>query len=106
MADGKDLRGRTELFASSSTVDVVSIPCRFFAVKYDQLDQLFLPMLSSAQQASDISGLGAGGPEAALHAAALFGGELLRDGSFAPVRQEAARGNDAAHLPSSLCRIC
>ena len=86
MAVGKDLRGRTELIASSSTVDIVSIPWRFFAVKYDQLDQLFLPMLSSAQQANDVSGLRAGGPEAALHAAALFGGELLRDGSFAPVR--------------------
>jgi hypothetical protein len=86
MAVGKDLRGRTELIASSSTVDIVSIPWRFFAVKFDQLDQLFLPMLSSAQQANDVSGLRTGGPEAALHAAALFGGELLRDGSFAPVR--------------------
>jgi hypothetical protein len=86
MAGGKDLRGRTELIASSSTVDIVSIPWRFFAVKYDQLDQLFLPILSSAQQANDVSGLRTGGPEAALHAAALLSGELLRDGSFAPVR--------------------
>ncbi|HEX3375450.1 MAG TPA: hypothetical protein VHS29_01230 [Candidatus Acidoferrales bacterium] len=95
MVVGKDLRGRTELIASSSTVDIVSIPWRFFAVKYDQLDQLFLPMLSSAQQANDVSGLRAGGPEAALHAAALFGGELLRDGSFAPVRQGSVNAANA-----------
>jgi hypothetical protein len=95
MAVGKDSRGRTELIASSSTVDIVSIPWRFFAVKYDQLDQLFLPMLSSAQQANDVSGLRAGGPEAALHAAALFGGELLRDGSFAPVRQGSVNAANA-----------
>jgi hypothetical protein len=95
MSVGKDLRGRTELIASSSTVDIVSIPWRFFAVKYDQLDQLFLPMLSSAQQANDVSGLRTGGPEAALHAAALFGGELLRDGSFAPVRQGSVNAANA-----------
>jgi|SRR5665213_1323221 len=95
MAVAKDLRGRTELIASSSTVDIVSIPWRFFAVKYDQLDQLFLPMLSSAQQANDVSGLRTGGPEAALHAAALFGGELLGDGSFAPVRQGSVNAANA-----------
>jgi hypothetical protein len=95
MAVGKESRGRTELIASSSTVDIVSIPWRFFAVKFDQLDQLFLPMLSSAQQANDVSGLRAGGPEAALHAAALFGGELLRDGSFAPVRQGSVNAANA-----------
>ncbi len=81
-----DLRGRSELVASSSTVDIASIPWRFFAVKYDQIDQLFLPMLSSAQQANDVAGVRAGGADAALHAAALFAGELMRDGSFAPVR--------------------
>lgn len=95
MSVGKDLRGRTELIASSSTVDIVSIPWRFFAVKYDQLDQLFLPMLAAAQQANDVSGLRTGGPEAALHAAALFGGELLRDGSFAPVRQGSVNAANA-----------
>jgi hypothetical protein len=95
MAVATDPRGRTELIASSSTVDIVSIPWRFFAVKYDQLDQLFLPMLSAAQQANDVSGLRAGGPEAALHAAALFGGELLRDGSFAPVRQGSVNAANA-----------
>lgn len=83
---GKDPRGRSELVTSSTTVDIVSIPWRFFAVKYDQLDQLFLPLLSSAQQANDILGVRAGGSEAAQHAAALLAGELMRDGSFAPVR--------------------
>jgi hypothetical protein len=95
MAVGKELRGRTELIASSSTVDIVSIPWRFFAVKFDQLDQLFLPMLGSAQQANDVSGLRTGGPDAALHAAALLGGELLRDGSFAPVRQGSVNAANA-----------
>lgn len=83
---GRDQRSRTELIASSSTVDIVSIPWRFFGVKYDQLEQLFLPMLSSAQQAGDLLGIRAGGTDAALHAAAHLAGELLRDGSFAPVR--------------------
>jgi hypothetical protein len=81
-----DSRGRKELIASSSTVDIASIPWRFFAVKYDQLEQLFLPMLASVQQANDVAGVRAGGSDAALHAAALFAGQLLRDGSFAPVR--------------------
>lgn len=85
MAD-QDLKGRTELVTSSTTVDIVSIPWHFLAVKYDQLDQLFLPLLSSAQQANDILGVRAGGAESALHAVAYFAGELLRDGSFAPVR--------------------
>jgi len=95
MAYGSDSRGRSELVASSSTVDIVSVPWRFFAAKYDQLDQLFLPMLSSAQQANDVSGLRAGGPEAPLHAAALFAGELLRDGCFAPVRQGSVNAANA-----------
>jgi len=81
-----DSRSRMELTASSSTVDIASIPWRFFAAKYDQLDQLFLPMLASAQQANDVAGVRAGGSDAALHAAALFTGELMRDSSFAPVR--------------------
>ena len=86
MATSKEPRGRTELVTSSSTVDIVSIPWRFHAVKYDQLDQLFLPLLSSAQQANDILGVRTGGAEAALNAAAHLAGELLRDVSFAPVR--------------------
>ncbi len=84
MAD-QDLKGRTELVTSSTTVDIVSIPWHFLAVKYDQLDQLFLPLLSSAQQANDILGVRAGGgigPSCGRY----FVGELLRDGSFAPVR--------------------
>ncbi len=81
-----DSRGRSELVASSSMVDIASIPWRFFAVKYDQIDQLFLPLLSSAQQANDVAGVRAGGVDAAFHAAALFAGELMRDGNFAPVR--------------------
>jgi hypothetical protein len=90
-----DTRGRTELTASSSTVDIASIPWRFFAVKYDQLDQLFLPMLASAQQANDVAGVRAGGSDAALHAAALFAGELMRDGSFAPVRSGSVNASNA-----------
>ena len=86
MATSKDPRGRTELVTSSSTVDIVSIPWHFHAVKYDHLDQLFLPLLSSAQQANDILGVRTGGAESALNAAAHLAGELLRDVSFAPVR--------------------
>lgn len=83
---GKDPRGRSELATSSTTVDIVSIPWHFLAVKYDQLDQLFLPLLASAQQANDILGVRTGGAEAALNAAAYLAGELLRDISFTPVR--------------------
>ena len=86
MAISKDPRGRTELVTSSTTVDIVSIPWHFHAVKYDHLDQLFLPLLSSAQQANDILGVRTGGAESALNAAAHLAGELLRDVSFAPVR--------------------
>lgn len=86
MATSKDPRGRTELVTSSTTVDIVSIPWHFHAVKYDHLDQLFLPLLSSAQQANDILGVRTGGAESALNAAAHLAGELLRNVSFAPVR--------------------
>jgi hypothetical protein len=55
-------------------------------VKYDELDQLFLPLLSSAQNTNDILGLRVGGTKSALHAAAHFAGELMRDVSFVPVR--------------------
>jgi hypothetical protein len=82
----KDQRERTELVTSSTTVEIVSIPWYFLAVKYDQLDQLFLPLLSSAQQANDILGVRTGGAESAIHAAAHIAGELLRDGTFTPVR--------------------
>jgi hypothetical protein len=86
MATSKDPRGRTELVTSSTTVDIVSIPWHFHAVKYDQLDELFLPLLTSAQQANDILAVRTGGAESALHAAAHLAGELLRDVNFAPVR--------------------
>jgi hypothetical protein len=78
--------GRVQLSASGSTVDIVSIPCHFHAAKYDLLDQLFVPLLSSAQRASDIMGLRTGDDEAALRGAAYLAGELLRDQSFAPAR--------------------
>jgi hypothetical protein len=83
---GKDTRGHTELATSSTTVNIVSIPWHFFAVKYNNLEQLFLPMLSAAQQANDILGVRAGGAESAGNAAAHLAGELLRDVSFSPVR--------------------
>ncbi|HTZ96955.1 MAG TPA: hypothetical protein VMB18_11190 [Terriglobales bacterium] len=69
-----------------SRVEIVSIPCHFHASKYDQLEQLFLPLLSGAQQASDLMGVRARGDRSALEAAAYMAGELLRDRSFAPVR--------------------
>jgi len=82
----KDPRGRTELVTSSTTVDIVSIPWHFLAVKYDQLDQIFLPLLAQAQQANDISGVRTGGADSVANAAAHLAGELLRDVSFTPVR--------------------
>src|SRR6266581_5327849 len=77
---------RVELAASGSTVDIVSIPCHFHAPKYGLLDQLFIPLLSSAQQANDLMGLRMGDDKTALRAASFLAGELLRDNSFAPVR--------------------
>jgi hypothetical protein len=74
------------LSTSSTTVDIASIPWRFLAVKYDQLGQMFLPLLAIAQKANDILGVRSGGADAARHAAAHFSGELLRDTSFSPVR--------------------
>jgi hypothetical protein len=86
MSTNKDPRGRTDLVTSSTTVDIVSIPWHFHAMKYDQLDQLFLPLLTAAQKANDILGVRTGGPESALNAAAHLAGELLRDVSFTPIR--------------------
>jgi len=82
----KSNASRVQLSASGSTVDVVSIPCHFHGAKYDLLDQLFIPLLSSAQRASDIMGLRTGDDQAPLRAAAYLAGELLRDQSFAPAR--------------------
>lgn len=82
----RDNVSRVELSASGSMVDIVSIPCHFHATKYDLLDQLFIPLLSSAQQANDVLGLRGGDDQTALRAASYLAGELLRDKSFAPVR--------------------
>ena len=89
-----DKIGKVELAASGSTVDIVSIPCRFHASRYDLLDQLFIPLLTSAQQANDLMGLRVGDNKSALQAASFLAGELLRDNSFAPVR---TMGSSARH---------
>jgi hypothetical protein len=89
-----DIRSRTELTASSSPVDIASIPWRFSAVKYDLLDQFFLPVLSAAQQANDVAGVRAGGSESALHAAALLAGDLMRDSNFSVVRPGPANASN------------
>jgi hypothetical protein len=67
-------------------VEIASIPYHFHASKFDLLEQLFVPLLSSAQQASDLMGIRVRGDRSALEAAAYMAGELLRDRSFAPVR--------------------
>jgi hypothetical protein len=72
--------------ALGSRVEVVSIPCHFHASKYDLLEQLFLPLLSSAQQANDLMGVRVRGDRSALEAAAYMAGELLRDRTFVPTR--------------------
>jgi len=76
--------------AHGSSVEIISIPCHFHASKYDLLEQLFFPLLSSAQQANDLMGVRARGDRSALEAAAYMAGELLRDRSFAPVRSLSA----------------
>ena len=78
---------RVELSASGSTVEIVSIPVPFYADKYGALDQLFLPLLTCAQRASDLMGIRIHGDPSALHAAAYMAGELLRDTSFSPLRR-------------------
>jgi hypothetical protein len=78
--------GRVQLSAFGSAVDIVSIPCHFYAANYNLLDQLFVPLLSSAQQANDIMGLRSGDQEAALRGSAYLAGELLRDKGFSPAR--------------------
>lgn len=83
---GIDRVSGVELAACGSSVDIVSIPCHFHAPKYALLDQLFVPLLSSAQQANDLMGLRVGDDKTALRAASYLAGELLRDNSFAPVR--------------------
>ena len=74
-------------------------------MKYDQLDQLFLPLLTAAQKANDILGVRTGGPESALNAAAHLAGELLRDVSFTPIRSLSVNAANAylidfAEIPS------
>jgi hypothetical protein len=64
-------------------------------VKYDQLGQLFVPMLASAQNANDVIGVRAGGSDAALRAASLFAGELIRDNNFTPVRPGSVNSSNA-----------
>lgn len=75
-----------ELRGSGSVVDISSVPCHFSASKYHLLDQLFIPLLSLAQQANDVMGLRAGDEKTAFRAAAYLAGELLRDSSFATTR--------------------
>ncbi len=77
---------RVELAASASTVDIVSIPTHFYAAKCGLLEHLFIPLLSCAQDASDLMGLRVADDKAALRASAYLAGELLRDASFTPSR--------------------
>jgi hypothetical protein len=79
-------RCRVELGGSGSTIDVVSIPCHFNAPKFQSLNDLFIPMLSLAQQVSDLMALRVCDNKAAFRAAAYLAGELLRDESFSPTR--------------------
>jgi hypothetical protein len=89
-----DKASRVELGASGSTVEIISIPCQFHAPKYALLEQLFIPLLSSAQQANDLMGLRVGDDKSAHRAASYMAGELLRDETFGPVRSLMA---SAAH---------
>jgi hypothetical protein len=84
---------RAELSATGTTVDVVSIPCHFHAVRYHLLDQLFIPLLSFAQEANDLLGLRVGDDKSALRAASYLAGELLRDKSFSPSRSSMSKAS-------------
>ncbi len=69
-----------------SKVEIVSIPWHFSAFGYELLDQLFVPLLSTAQRANDLLGIRVRGESSALQAAMYMGGELLCDASFLPIR--------------------
>jgi hypothetical protein len=83
-----------ELSASGSLVAIASMPGQFYAASYDLLEQLFIPLLSSAQEANDLFAIRVGDSKSALRAASYLAGELLRDTSFAPVRSMSTK---AAH---------
>jgi hypothetical protein len=82
-----NFEGRTGTTVQGSLISIDSIPWQFHASKYGLLEQLFVPLLSSAQQASDLLAARINGDTAALQAAAYMAGELLRDVSFLPVRR-------------------
>ncbi|MFZ0135480.1 MAG: hypothetical protein WAK89_00345 [Candidatus Sulfotelmatobacter sp.] len=81
-----DRERQVELSASGSIVAIVSIPGQFYAASYDLLEQLFIPLLASAQEANDLFAIRVGDSKSALRAASYVAGELLRDTSFIPVR--------------------
>jgi hypothetical protein len=101
-------RGRqVELSASGSTVEVVSMPLYFHAASYNLLDQLFIPLLSSAQQANDLLGLRVGDDKSALRATSYLTGELMRDTSFSPTRVLMTKGSHAykIDLPGNVFQV-
>ena len=73
---------------SGSLVAIASVPYQFHTSKYHYLEHLFVPLLSSAQQACDLMGARIRGEQAAAQAAAFMAGELLRDASFVAGRRE------------------
>lgn len=72
--------------ARGTRIEIVSIPWRFHASKYESVERLFLPLLSVAQNASDLAGVRVRGEGSALQAAAYMAGELLGDLTFVPER--------------------
>jgi len=80
--------------SAGSAIEIVSIPWHFYASTYARLDNLFLPILSSAQRSGDLMGVRARDNKAALEAAACMAGELLRNPSFAPVRPSLSGSHD------------
>jgi len=87
--------GGVGIAGSGSIVDIVSIPCHFHVPSCDLFDQLFVPLLSSAQEANDLMGLRVGDDKTALRAASYLAGELLRDNSFIPVRSQITSASHA-----------
>jgi hypothetical protein len=87
----KDDTSKIALSASGSVVEIISIPLHFFASKCDLLGDLFVPLLSSAQEASDLLAVRVGDNKSALRAASYMAGELMHDANFAPTKSMFAK---------------
>jgi len=73
-----DQTTHVRLSGRGSSIEVASLPCHFTAPNYNLLEQLFIPLLSLAQEANDVMGLRVGDSKSAIRASSFLAGELLR----------------------------